>query len=503
MKTTIQKFLTAFFMKLGLLQKKLAFIWKSHRKKTILGLVILGLIVFLIIKKSGNTFSAIHVVESGNITDQVLLSGRTESVNSVDLGFADSGRVNRVYVTEGQQVKKSQVLAELEIGDLSAQLTNARAGLTIALANLNQANNNVEKVTTEQDVSVKNAQRKLFSSDLEAVPDDLNVTAAAPIITGSYNDDESGSYRIEIYASNAPSGFSFRLYGLEDGYIGTLTASTSVPLGSRGLFIRFEEGQTGYGNTDWTISVPNIRSTTYATNYNAYQSALAARDRAIADARADIDGAMASVLQARVDQARSSINQILSAIERRRIIAPFSGTISQVALKEGESTIGISKDTSPGVSMLATDQYKVVIKIPEIDVARVVPNTAVMITLDAYGEDVIFNGILTTINPAETIVDGVPVYEGTVLFNEQDDRIRSGMTATIKMIIGERSDVLMIPANYIREDKVARKYFVEVIDPENTKKVIEREISIGIRGSDGMTEVVTGLSRGEQVVIKE
>ncbi len=136
-------------------------------------------------------------------------------------------------------VKKGQVLAELEIGDLSAQLTNARAGLTIALANLNQANNNVGKVTAEQDVLVKNAQRKLFSSDLEAVPDDLNVTATAPTITGSYNEDESGSYRIEIYASNAPSGFSFRLYGLEDGYTGTLTASTSVPLGSRGLFIRF------------------------------------------------------------------------------------------------------------------------------------------------------------------------------------------------------------------------------------------------------------------------
>jgi multidrug efflux pump subunit AcrA (membrane-fusion protein) len=147
--------------------------------------------------------------------------------------------------------------------------------------------------------------------------------------------------------------------------------------------------------------------------------------------------------------------------------------------------------------MLATDQYKVIIKIPEIDVARVSPNTPVSINLDAYGPDVNFLGTLTTINPAETIVDGVPVYEGTVLFTDKDSRIRSGMTATVTIKIGEKNGVLAIPGSYIREDKVARKYFVEVVNAEN--KIVEREIKQGIRGSDGMTEIISGLSAGEIV----
>jgi HlyD family secretion protein len=192
-------------------------------------------------------------------------------------------------------------------------------------------------------------------------------------------------------------------------------------------------------------------------------------------------------------------SQIYSAITRRKILAPFAGTISSVGLKTGESTIGISKDTSPGVSMLATDQYKVVIKIPEIDVARVSPNTPVSVNLDAYGSDINFAGTLTTINPAETIVDGVPVYEGTVLFTDKDSRIRSGMTATVTIKIGEKNGVLAIPGSYIREDKVARKFFVDVVNPEDNKKTSEREVKEGIRGSDGMTEITSGLSAGEIV----
>ena len=46
--------------------------------------------------------------------------------------------------------------------------------------------------------------------------------------------------------------------------------------------------------------------------------------------------------------------------------------------------------------------------------------------LDAYGADVPFAGKITSINPAETIVDGVPVYETKVAFAAVDPRIRSG-----------------------------------------------------------------------------
>ncbi len=473
------------------------FLWINHRKKTIIGVIVFAIILFSVISGSQKgTVDTPFTVVTKNITDEVVLSGRTESINSVNLGFADSGRVDKVFVTEGQQVKKGQILAELEMGDLRAQYASARAGLIIAQANLNQGNTNLEKVTREQDAIVETAKRNLYGN-LEAYPDDVFADQEPPTIYGSYQGDISGTYNLRIYPSAADTGASIEYSGLENGNT-PLTVTSRVPLGTKGLFIQFPNA-TAYTNAKWVVPVPNDRSSSYASLKNAYETALAARDRAIEIARADVSGDATSVLQARVDQAQASMSQIASAMSRRRIIAPFSGTISSVDLKEGESTIGISKDTSPGVSMLATDQYKVVIKIPEIDVSRVTPNTPVDITLDAYGPDVIFTGTLATINPAETIIDGVPVYEGTVLFSEKDERVRSGMTSTVKIIVGQKENVVTIPGNYIREDKVKRKFFVDVVSSTDDKKTVEREVKIGIRGSDGSTEIISGLVAGNVV----
>lgn len=467
--------------------------WKNHRKKTIAVLVIVFLII-LLGGKSGNDTTTTHTVQVGDVIDQVVLSGRTEPVNFVDLGFADAGRVQKVYVSEGQEVKQGQILAELEMGDLSAQLMNARAGLTIAQANARQSIDNVEKVTREQNALVQTAKRALFGS-LEAFPDDEFSTRQAPIITGSYQGDEAGEYILEFYASHADTGVSIRYSGLETG-IASVTMGSRVPLGTKGLYIQFTD-VNGYANTKWKIPVPNTRSAMYPTLLNNYETAQATRDRVITQAESEVASGGNSVVQARVEQAQSAVNQITSAMSKRRIVAPFSGTVSKVVLKQGESTIGMTNTTSPGVSMLATDQYKVVVKIPEIDVARIAPNTPVQVVLDTYGTEEIFEGVLATINPAETIIDGVPVYEGTVVFNDTDDRIRSGMTATVTIKLQEQLQVTAIPREYLSEKN--GNYHVSVQNHEG--KITEQPVTTGIFGSNGLVEIIDGVSVDQVLVL--
>lgn len=488
----------------SVLTEKSRNVWSNHRKKTIVGILLLLGVLFMILAKGRNDLLATaHTVATADITDQVVLSGRTESLQQVDLGFADAGRVQKVFVKEGQKVKQGQVLAELEMGDLYAQSSNARAALSIAKSAISQSSTNVDRVTREQDALVETAKRNLYGN-LEVYPEDIFSTQQPPKIYGTYTGNEAGSYLLDVYASNAATGASINYRGLETG-VTSLTVDNRVALGSRGIYIQFPNN-IGYANTKWVIPIPNDRSSSYASLKNAYEIAQATRDRAIENAKADSNSSLAnqSVLQARVQQAQASLGQVYAAMARRRITAPFSGTISRVTLKVGESTTGVSKDISPGVSMLATDQYKVVIKIPEIDVARIAPNTPVDITLDAYGTETVFKGTLATINPAETIVDGVPVYEGTVVFTEQNDKIRSGMTSTVTITIGSKQGVIAVPGNYIREDKVARKSYVSIVDQINPKKKpTEREVTTGIRGSDGMTEIMSGLEKGELITTPE
>jgi HlyD family secretion protein len=123
------------------------------------------------------------------------------------------------------------------------------------------------------------------------------------------------------------------------------------------------------------------------------------------------------------------------------------------------------------------NDYEVTLKVPEISVAKLSVGQEASINLDAYGKDVVFLGKITSINPAETIVDGVPVYETKVSFVDTDPRIRSGMTATAMIIANQKNNVVTIPANYIHTDKDGS--YVYILNDEKTEK---RVVTTGLRG---------------------
>ena len=58
-----------------------------------------------------------------------------------------TGRIERLYVEEGKSVKKGDIVAELENDDLEATLAEARAGLKVASADLNNADAELEDAT--------------------------------------------------------------------------------------------------------------------------------------------------------------------------------------------------------------------------------------------------------------------------------------------------------------------------------------------------------------------
>lgn len=483
-------------------KEKLLTTWITYKtSKTVwfLGLAIVIVMILIITRGSRNDSETITEVTTRDIIEQVVLSGRTQSASAVDLGFADQGRIASVFVSEGDKVKTGQVLASLDISDLNADLKNARASLAIAQADAKNTNINLDKITREQDVLVANAYRNLLSSDLAAVPENTSYDTAPPVISGTYDGPE-GDYILRVYPSNASSGASFQISGIEQG-TGEVVTTSSSALGTKGLFVRFIDGES-YVNTDWIVSIPNIRSTSYAANYNAYISAQATRDRVIADARSQLSQTSTeqSVVTAKIDQAQSRVDAILSQINKRRITAPFAGIVANNDLKAGQSTSSVSSSSTSGnqsiITLISPDDYEVVLKTPEISIAKLSVGQQVAIALDAYGNDQVFPGIITSINPAETIVDGVPIYETKVLFTDPDERIRSGMTAIATIVTGRKDGVVAIPISALESDK--KITYVSVVDADD--KLQRRDVVTGMRSSDGFVEIVSGLKPGEKIM---
>lgn len=452
---------------------------KNNLKKLIFGAIFL-IILILIIKGGGNKDSGIstYQVVKGDVSDSLILSGEARPSEGADMAFSQSGLVDKVYKASGDNVYLGEKIVELDNASLRADLLDAQASLEIA-----RAEAQVSEASTE--VDVKNAYAKLLSDDLFAYTKDTHQVSPAPEVSGIYSLSREGEYRISINPSGSASRFSFHYSGLETGD-SDIVFYKPVALGKSGLYLKFSEGDATIGD-EWVISIPNVQSSSYTSNLNAYKSALANRDAA------GSYSVSKDIALAKVKQAEAQVARIVAELNERTLRAPFAGVVSKLDIKKGE----IAEANTIVAGVISAGLYEVVVEVPEVDIVNLETNLPADITLDAYGQEVVFKGTLVSIDSAETSVDGVSVYRAKVSFNDIDDRIRSGMTAKVSILKDQTLGVIVVPGRFIEKDENGE--FVTVLkDEEEVKTYIET----GLRGSDGGVEVKSGVAEGDTLVSK-
>ena len=99
---------------------------KTHSKQALL-LVLLGLAVFFIAQKLRGPVVEVGLVEEGPIEQSIVVSGRVQAPNRIEIGSVITARVVRVLVEEGAVVAPGQALIQLESAELQAALAQASA----------------------------------------------------------------------------------------------------------------------------------------------------------------------------------------------------------------------------------------------------------------------------------------------------------------------------------------------------------------------------------------
>ncbi len=124
------------------------------KKKKRTWLIILGVIAAVIIgiiivnaTKSSKKELVIrtHVVKEYTVENTVTATGTIEPVETVEVGTQVSGKVEKIYVDFNDEVKKGQLLAELDKLTLNQNVSRAKASLTSAESQLNYARLNYER----------------------------------------------------------------------------------------------------------------------------------------------------------------------------------------------------------------------------------------------------------------------------------------------------------------------------------------------------------------------
>lgn len=197
--------------------------------------------------------------------------------------------------------------------------------------------------------------------------------------------------------------------------------------------------------------------------------------------------------RARVAAEEASLSALASDLSKRELRAPLDGVVTEVNVKRGESV-------QPGraaVAMNASGRFEIVSNISEVDIAKVQVGQGVGITLDAFSGGEEWTGKVIKIFPAEKVVEGVIFYETRVLFDQDDERLKSGMTANLVIETGRREDVVRLPLRAIKEEDGARTVRVLV-----GGEAEERSVKLGLQNND-YVEVTEGVAVGEAVIVGE
>ena len=120
------------------------------KKTIIILLIIIGAIIgiYYIFKPSdklkATNFEFVKV-ERGNVTEKVTATGTLQPINTVSVGTQVSGIIEKVYADYNDEVKKDQLLAELDKFLLNESLQDAKAALDLATSKKKVAKMNYDR----------------------------------------------------------------------------------------------------------------------------------------------------------------------------------------------------------------------------------------------------------------------------------------------------------------------------------------------------------------------
>jgi len=530
-------------------------------KKIILILIgivfVLGVVVYQFFLKEEKPKFATAKVLRGTVVKEVSETGTVKITDNLELGFKNSGRIKKIYIEVGDIVEKGEKLAELDTDQLFIQLQEAKAALEVARADYNKllAGSSPEEIKVAEaalynaQVVLKNAQQNLKDVEAEAkedlkqaYEDALNILDAAFLkIYNAYtvvddiqrdyfnsNDqegikvkeakdkieramNESETYIEEAKNNPLEEKIDKALSETENrlkeawnalgvireatetvNYQDTVSSSDKTSLDNQKEYIN--TAHTNIVNAQQTITKTKVSN---QKNINAAQAQvtkaqaeLKKKEEELALKKAEPRQEDIDLYQAKIRQAESQVSLLEAKIRDATIISPESGQIIEINKKEGETV----QPTDSVISFLPSGPFQVKVDIYEEDIPWVKIDKPVKITLPAFPGE-IFKGRVVSVNPAEKIIEGVVYYEVAIDFQNYREGIKQGMTADIVIESDKRENVLAIPEEALEEVNGTPR--VRVF---KDKEVEEREIKIGLKGSNGLVEVLSGLSEGERVI---
>lgn len=356
---------------------------------SILAIVITTIAVFGIINKKQVKYET-KDLKKCTITQYVEASGTINPVNTVSVGSTVSGLIKAIYVDYNSEVKKGQLLAQIDPATFEAQVEQNQAQINNAMANL---------------------------AKLQAVAD--------------YNEKQYQRYK-NLYAKN---------------------------------FVAKSE---------------------LDEKYSTYLS----------------DIAQINAAKAQISQYQASLRTAKTNLGYTQIVAPVDGTVISREIDLGQPVAASFQ--APELFTIAQDLTKMQIEVSvsEADIGKVKEGQDVTYTLDGY-PDTNFVGKVSQVRLSPTTVSNVVTYTVIVDVDNEDLKLKPGMTANVSIITSKSENVLCAPnlALKFTPDLNGPKYKQQGIWILENGKPKRIDIETG-SSDDNYTEIIANsVNEGDKIIL--
>jgi len=485
--------------------------FKARKKTKITAIIIIILIGGYFIFFNDNKLEfEVQAAEIGTIQQVVSETGVVEASDDVTLSFARSGRISALYFGKGDRVEKGQTIAVLNTGSLNAQLQQAEASL--------------EKVLTEKDIQRAEISLSGTKQDLVNTLIDTYITIDDAIrnkADQAFVSDGTDSPEI-IYAGNSYTDRQNintdrrelqwvlkKWNNLLQGLDVNSDFGPHIDTANKNLLII----RNYLNDLSFLVNKFQANTTVTAANISTYQAAVYSARSAVNTAISTLNSTVESyesekttldqidnseselvaLQNIKVKELQAQIDSIQAQMRDAVIVSPISGTVTKVLYSLGESVSA----NSPIVSVISDSNFEISVNIPEDDIANVSVADQAEVTFDPY-DNLVFEAEVVYVSNSAEVVDGVPVFEVTLQFKEQDGRIKAGLSADIDIIAEKIENVLVISSRSVVDEPNGQ--FVRILDKTEENTYIKTPVKLGLKGEGGVIQVINGVKEGDEII---
>jgi HlyD family secretion protein len=412
-------------------------------------------------KKEGEPVQVGKVERRAKLESKVTASGDIRPVKLYNLTAEVGGRVEQIYVSEGDPVKKGQPLVRVDPTQSSFAVTAGEASVRVTQAD-----------AANQEVALRQAENNVNQTK-------ANVASA-----------EADLERNKVDLLNAESEYK-RFQQLVEG--GVVNKS------------QFDTAKSRYDQARAVV--------------NAQMSRINQLKVLVHDAELGIERAKAALnsSEQRVKQGQADLARQADQLKKSTRYSPIDGVVSSLPVKVGEYALA-SFSTTPLMTVADMSQINTEVKVDETDIADVQVGQKAKVKVDALGEseiegEVVEKGASAITRSGQTIAQSSNTQEAKdfivkIKLNPTQqirEKLRPGMSSTAVITTATIDNVLTAPLQAIVPREAPKDDQQPAEQPgaaSAKKKEVEGVFVFGKDGKGHFTPITTGIKGDQEIEIK-